>query len=234
MARRRKRSGDSRLVIGYIRVSKDDQALSPDAQRHEIEQWCKRHRRKLVEVHSEAISSRVSLEKRSKLLDAIAALPRNGAGGLLVWRQDRLARDVHKATMIERMVDDVGGRILATDGVGNDDTPEALMLKRMMQSFAEYERTVIAMRTKLALGVKKRRGQRHNCRAEYGKQWARGLAIDCPHEQRSIAFISSCRADKVSIVKICAGLNADRRRYRPRGRRWYPTTVYRIAQRLDA
>ncbi len=234
MARRRKKSGDARLVVGYIRVSKDDQALSPAAQLHELEQWCKRHRRKLVEVYSEAITSKVGLDKRHKLQDAIVALPRLGAGAILVWRQDRLARDVHQATMIERMVADVGGRILSTDGVGNDDTAESVVLKRMMQSFAEYERTVIAMRTKLALGVKKRKGQRHNCRAEYGKQWARGLAIDCPHEQRSIAFISHCRADKVSIVKICAALNSDKRRYRPRGRRWYPTTVYRIAQKLDA
>ena len=41
--RRNKRDADPKKVIGYIRVSTDEQALGPDAQRDALNAWCERH-----------------------------------------------------------------------------------------------------------------------------------------------------------------------------------------------
>ena len=54
MARRRnKRDTDPKKVIGYIRVSTDEQALGPDAQRHALNAWCERHDARLLAIHED-------------------------------------------------------------------------------------------------------------------------------------------------------------------------------------
>jgi len=47
-------------------------------------------------------------------------------------------------TKTERSRDTEAERIEAADGVGNGDSPEALLMRRMVDAYAEFERRLVA------------------------------------------------------------------------------------------
>ena len=157
MARRRlKRDTDPKKAIGYIRVSTDEQALGPDAQRAALNAWCERHDARLGAIYEDiGVSGASPLEKRPGLNDALDALVLEGAGVLLVAKRDRLARDVVIAAVVERMAQRVGARLLSADGTGNGDGPEDQLMRHLLSAFSEYERLLIGARTRAALRVRK-------------------------------------------------------------------------------
>ena len=78
MARRRKKEADPSLAVGYVRVSTDEQALGPIAQREALQAWCEAHGCRLCATFEDiGVSGGTGLERRPGLnlaLDALAAL----------------------------------------------------------------------------------------------------------------------------------------------------------------
>jgi DNA invertase Pin-like site-specific DNA recombinase len=219
---------DPRKAIGYLRVSTEDQALGPEAQLASLRQWATLHRVEIIEVMEDrGVSGAAPLEARPGLLAALAAMGRHGAGVLLVAKQDRLARDLVVAAMIERLVERNGGRILSADGIGAGDGPESALLRAMVRAFAEYERALIRARTSAALQAKRARGERAG-QVPWGYSLGpdgRSLVVE-PLEQGAIAEAKRLRAEGLSFSKIAGALAATG--FQPRGRYWHPQTVARI------
>ena len=218
-------------VIGYVRVSTDEQHQGPRAQRDALEAWCARHGAELVAVHEDrGVSGAAELDRRPGLLAALDALEAEGAGVLLVAKRDRLARDVMLAAMIERMADRAGATVTAADGAGEGSGPEALLLRRMVDAFAEYERAMIRARTRAALGAKRTRGERVGGVPLGARVAADGVHLEAdPGEAEALEIVRELRAAGVSIRAIAAELNA--RGVPARGERWHPTTVARLVRR---
>ena len=62
-------------AIGYIRVSKTKQEISPEAQLAAIEKWCNDNGADLIGVHSDiGVSGGAPLDKRVALLAAVGEL----------------------------------------------------------------------------------------------------------------------------------------------------------------
>ena len=218
-------------VVGYIRVSTDEQHQGPRAQRDALEAWCTRTGAELVAVFEDrGVSGAAELDKRPGLLAAVDALEEHGAGVLLVAKRDRLARDVMLAAMIERMAERAGAVVSAADGAGEGPGPEALLLRRMVDAFAEYERAVIRARTRAALGAKRTRGERVGAVPLGSRVAADGVHLDAdPGELEAIRIVRELRAAGLSIRKIADELEA--RGVPCRGKSWHPTTVARLLQR---
>ena len=146
-------------VVGYVRVSTDDQAISIEAQRERIAAWCTEKHLPLLFIHEDiGVSGGADLDKRPGLMAAIDMIGEGVA--LVAIKRDRLARETLHAAMIEQLVRRAGGKVRTCDGISDEDTPEAEMLKGMMDLFAQYERAVIRARTKTALAHKKVQGER--------------------------------------------------------------------------
>lgn len=222
----KKLATDPRKIIGYLRVSTDEQTLGPAAQRAALEQWAAGNGAELVAVFvDQGVSGGAALDKRPGLMAALAAVREHGAGVLLMAKRDRLARDTMLAAMIERMAERDGATVRTADGTGEGDAPESVLMRRIVDAFAEYERLLIRARTKAALAVKKARGERtgdipYGCR----------LAADGVHlegnasEQHVIEMVNQDRRSGLSLRAICAKLDATG--IQPRGgRRWHPQTV---------
>jgi DNA invertase Pin-like site-specific DNA recombinase len=154
-------------VVGYIRVSTDKQESSPAVQRDAIERWCREQGHTLKAVYEERVSGGAELDNRHILLDAINTL--NEGDALVVMRRDRLARDVMAAAMIERLVSRRGASIVAVDGTGNGNSPEAILMRRMVDAFAEYERAIIRLRIVNTKRHYKKRGAFLGGRVPYGQ-----------------------------------------------------------------
>jgi site-specific DNA recombinase len=169
-------------AIGYIRVSTEDQTLSVEAQRERLTVWCVERRVTLVAVHADVgVSGGAALDKRPGLMLAIDALTPGTA--LVAVKRDRFARDTMHAAMIERLVERQGATALTCDGAGEGDSPEAQMLRGIMDVFAQYERAVIRARTKTALAVKRDKDERISGRLPYGMH----LAADGVHLEANAA-----------------------------------------------
>ena len=84
-------------VVGYVRVSTDEQATSGlglDAQRVAIADECDRRGWELVEVFEDAGASGKSMAGRPALQEALNAVRSHRAGALVVAKLDRLSRSL--------------------------------------------------------------------------------------------------------------------------------------------
>jgi site-specific DNA recombinase len=194
----------------YLRVSTQDQAESGAglaAQLDACQRFAKSQDAALVAVfEDQGVSGAKGLEARPGLLDAIATLSLGDV--LVVAKRDRLGRDPIKVAMIESAVTRKGARIVSAAGEGTDgDDPASVLMRRMIDAFAEYERLLIGARTKAALGAKKRRRERTGS-VPYGYS----LAVDGVHldpvgdEQKVIAEARRLHAAGQSLRAIAREL----------------------------
>lgn len=234
-------------AIGYLRVSTDEQAESRaglEGQLHAIQGHCRKHSVTLKATYSdEGISGAANLDKRPGLLDAINAVGRGDV--LLVSKRDRLARDVVACAVVERMVAKRGGRVVSVAGEGtDDDDATSILMRRIVDAFAEHERLVIAARTRAALQAKRRRGERAG-RMPYGYTLADAAAspsrsraghpvalAPVPEQLAVVERIRRERAAGLSMRTIADRLTADGIPTATGSARWSHTTIQRIVGRL--
>jgi DNA invertase Pin-like site-specific DNA recombinase len=199
-------------ALGYLRVSTDKQAdsgLGLDAQRASVTACASRLRLPLHDVFVDAgTSGSLAIEDRPVLLEAVAALKRGDV--LIVAKRDRLGRDVIAVAMIERLVAKRGARIVSAAGEGTEnDDPTGMLMRRLIDSFAEYERALIAARTRAALQAKRRKGERVSGIIPFGYRLGddgRTLLAD-DQEQAAMAAIRALRAAGTSLRAVADELN---------------------------
>ncbi|MCC6808243.1 MAG: recombinase family protein [Deltaproteobacteria bacterium] len=210
---KRKSRANPKSAVAYLRVSTEEQRLGPEAQREAIERWAAAAGITIAAWHvDQGISGAAELDNRPALQAALDALTANGAGLLVVAKRDRLARDVVKAALIERLAEKAGARVVSAAGEGGDDMndPAALMMRRIVDVFAEYERALIRARTRAALAAKRSRGERTGT-VRFGYHLAsngRTLEVNAK-EQATIARVLELREANVSVRGIVARLAAE-------------------------
>lgn len=149
-------------VIGYIRVSTDDQADSGaglEAQRAAIREQCTRRSWDLIALHQDTASAR-SLAKRPGLTRALGDLDAGIAGALVVAKLDRLSRSLLDFSVLMERSRKKGWALVALDLGVDTTTPSGEMMANVLAVFAQFERRLIGQRTREALAVKRRQGVR--------------------------------------------------------------------------
>ena len=168
--------------IAYLRVSTEEQArsgLGLEAQREAIVT----HQSELDEVFTDDGYSG-SDPNRPALHQAIDALDEGDV--LVVAKRDRLARDVYFSAWIEKEVKRRGARIISAAGEGTDnDDPSNVLMRTIVDAFAEYERNLISARTAAAMAQKRKRGEKTGGDVPFGYRLLDGgrLAVE-PEEQK--------------------------------------------------
>lgn len=216
-----------RSAVAYLRVSTDEQSL--DAQRDACARWARANGAEIRAWHSdEGRSGSLEPEKRPGLLAALGDLARGEV--LLVAKRDRLARSVLVAATLERYVSRAGADIACADGVGNGSDPSDVLLRQLVDAFAQYELGMIRLRTGAALAAKKRRGERWTGVAPYGWKWGPAGSPPEPvtEEQDAILRAKALRAAGRSLREIGAVLHAEG--HRPRRGPWAPVKVKRLLE----
>jgi len=207
---KRVRPGSALVAVSYIRASKEEQRLSPEAQRASIEAWATREGIHVAAWHVDHVCSVTAVEERPALVKALAALREHGAGILLVAKRDRVARDVVVAATVDRAVASSGARVVSAAGEGNGDAPADQFMRGVIDCAAQYERGLIRARTKAALAAKSAKGERIGA-VPYGF----ALAVDGVHletdadEQAVIRRARELRAQGWSLREVAASLAHD-------------------------
>src|SRR4051812_44716704 len=179
------------------RVSTEDQAssgLGIEAQIHACREWARRAGLAVVGPFVDDVSGASGLGRRPGLLPAGPQLEAGDC--LVVAKRDRLGRDPIVVAMIESAVARKKCRIISAAGEGTEsDEPSAVLMRRMVDAFAEYERLIIKARTKAALSAKRRRGERTGQIPLGSQQAADGKTLESdPGEQRALAHMRQWRA----------------------------------------
>ncbi len=120
--------------------------LGPEAQRAALLRWAEARGLQLVAVHEDrGVSGAAPLDRRPGLLSALDSLEQHGAAYLVAAKRDRFARDVILAAQLERLVERQHGRLVSADGAGEGDSPEAELMRRILDAFGAFERELSAV-----------------------------------------------------------------------------------------
>lgn len=221
------------VVVVYIRCSTTEQKLSPDAQRAEIAAYAAKNGLTVAaEYIEQGVSGAAEISDRPQLVAAMNAVQANKAEGLLVLRQDRLARDAKVAGFVEYALAKGGAKVITADGSSDDSSPFAGMIRAMQVAMAEQERKLISTRTKAALSTLKGQGKRVSRFAPYGYSFTDdGQRVEHSQEQAVIATVKQLAGEgkgATEISRILSGKGIVNRN----GRVFSPVTMYQLMKKL--
>lgn len=209
-------------MIGYLRVSTDEQATSGlglEAQRETIQRYADTHGWDVV-WYEDAGQSGKNMD-RPALQAALQRLHPNpktrDVEGIVVAKLDRLSRSV---VNFGRMLELARARkwsLVAIDLGVDTGTPTGRLVANMMMAVAEWERDTIGERTSAAMQAAKRKGKHMGRRSTLSKASAERLL--------------KLREEGMSFPQIAATLNAEGVPT-AQGGAWHTSTVVRAHARL--
>jgi DNA invertase Pin-like site-specific DNA recombinase len=200
-------------VIAYVRVSTDEQADSRaglEAQRRAIAAECARRGWQIVQVIEDAGYSAKDF-KRPGVQEAMRALEASEANALVVAKLDRLSRSMLDFTAVMAKAHKQSWALVALDCAVDTTTPAGEAMANVLATFAQFERRLIAERTKAALAVKKAQGVRLGRPASIPEQLAKRIV--------------RMRSRGLTLQAICDTLNAERVPTPRGGAFWRPTSL---------
>ncbi len=200
----------SRAIV-YIRVSTDEQKIGIEAQRQVLGEYCRKRRHQIdAEYIDENVSGGLDIDKRPALLDVLDDLSNNPGTTLVVAKRCRLARDSYVAAMVYRLVNREKCTVECADGVANGNTPEDILLRGMLDLFAQYERELIRARTRAAMAAKKKRFEYTGGKVPYGYDMGDESRLKPnPDEQRNISRAKTLRRFGFSLNDIAVQMNRE-------------------------
>lgn len=196
-------------VIGYLRVSTTDQEHGIDAQRTAIRLEAERRGWNVIWLEDSGRSGK-SLD-RPAVREALAKLERGEAVALAVSKLDRLTRSVHDFSGLLSTASRQGWGLVMLDLGVDTTTPAGKLVANVVAAVAEWERDMIALRTREGLAAAK----------------AKGVRLGAPSRQdpSTVARINALRNDGMTYQAIADVLNGESVPLPAGGLRWYPASV---------
>ena len=163
------------MLIGYARVSKNEQDTSTQAQALQSA-GCE------MVFHEKASGGRWDRPELHRLLGQL----RKG-DVVVVWKLDRLSRSLKDVlTIMERVQQAKSGFRSLTEAI-DTTTPGGRMMMQMVGSFAEFEREMLRERTKAGLTSARREGRIGGRRSKLKPQQKKEIVRLVTKEQKTAA-----------------------------------------------
>ena len=229
-------------VVSYLRVSTDKQAdegLGLDVQRAAVKKWARTEGHRIVgEFVDQGVSGSNGIESRDALPDALGLLRDGSATGLIVYRLDRLARDLVLQEQLLAEVRRLGAEVFSTSAgesaylVDDPDDPSRRLIRQILGAVNEYERGMIRLRLRSGRARKAHVGGYAYGGPPFGFEASNGELVAVPEEQSVIDEVVALHGDGKSLRTIADDLN--QRGVPARRGRWHPSTVARIVRRASS
>lgn len=147
-------------AAAYLRTSTEDQELGIEAQKTQIQKWCVENKIQIDTWYiDQGVSGTVDPAQRPGFQQLLTRLDGEDLDYVIVSRLDRLSRITSMIGFIEFVAARAGARIITCDEkIDEPVSPEKQLLRTIVAGMAEYERSLISLRTKGALGAAKARG----------------------------------------------------------------------------
>jgi len=211
----------SLAVVGYVRVSTDEQTASGaglQAQRNAIEAEVLRRGWSLIATFEDGGMSGKSMDGRLGLQKALEAVERGDAAALVVSKVDRLSRSLADFANLMERSRRRGWALVALDLGIDTTTPSGEMMANVVASFSQYERRLVGQRTREALRVKR----------------SQGVLLGRPVTTSPTVVMDICGRynSGSSLAAIARDLNEQGTPTAQGGARWHASTVRNILKRV--
>lgn len=220
-------------AVIYARFSprrRADECTSNETQEQLCREYAERQGWEVCGVFAdEGVSGDTPIAQRPGLTAAIAAL--RAGDVLLVWRRDRLARDLVVDLDAEEEVKRRKARLVSVEGdpTKGANTATARFVRRMLAVTAAYEKELAAERTSLTHLAKQRRGKRVGRRAPYGTRLDPDdptRLVPDPVEIEAVHLAMALREEGLSNYRIAKRLDEEYpHACRAPSGKWDPKTV---------
>lgn len=225
-------------LVAYLRVSTDkqvEQGMGLTVQEQAVKAWAKANDCRLVAIYrDEGISGSNGVDTRIGLHQALRAIQDGEADGLILYKLDRLARQltIQEATLAQ--IWKHGGTVFTCDlGQVHKDDPDDPMrtaMRQMVGVFAQLERGMISARMRGGRSAKAQAGGYAYGAPAFGETARdRKLIVD-PAEAETVARIVELKGEGRSLREIADTLHVEGRPAK-RGGRWHPKTVASVLKR---
>ena len=221
-------------VIGYTRVSTAEQVdgFGLDVQDTKIREYCRAEGLRLVAmVSDEGQSGSNGLDDRLGLAKGLAMIERGDASALVVYRLDRLARDLLLQETIHARLETGGASVLSVSepAVDGDDATR-ILVRQLLGGIAQYERAIIRGRMMAGKAAKVAKGGYGGGRPAYGFKAEGGSLVADQDEAAIVDIVTKRRKSGASYRDVARALTEAGLTTRAGGP-WNPNQVRRIAQR---
>jgi len=228
----------------YLRVSTDGQAEGGqglEIQEAACRAWLRSGRHRLVEVCTDAgRSGAADVGHRPGLAHALALVDADLADGVLVYRLDRLARDMILQEQVLAELHRRGKELHSCSPAEDEhlvnapDDPTRALVRQILGAVAGYERQVVRMRLMAGRERKRLSGGFAGGGVPYGWASERGELVPVPAEQEALRMMRSLHRAGRSYRAIAAALEARQITSRAPSGKWSPNTIWGIIKREDA
>jgi len=168
----RNKKPDTLRLVGYVRVSTEDQAVngvSIDAQRERLEAYATAHGYQLIGIESDnGASGKIPPMKRAGLRRALETIGNGGADGIVFLKLDRLSRSVRDVLDLADAAKRQGWHLVSVQENIDSSTATGKMILTVLAALAEMERDQVSERTKAALDQVAREGRARSSRLPFG------------------------------------------------------------------
>jgi len=219
-------------IIGYCRVSTNNQKKEGtiSIQKQEIVEYCKKNNLELVKIFSDnGVSGTKELENRPGLASLILFLEKNKINKVLIYKLDRLARDLYIQEHIIRKLKDLKVELISIKEPNlNDNEPMRKAFRQFLGIISELEKNYITMRLSSGRMKKAKNGGFAGGSTALG-YITKGKKLYIDEEQTKIIkkIFYLRRYKKLSYGKIAKYLN-EKGTKSARGGTWHAGTVYYI------
>lgn len=223
------------VAIGYVRVSTIGQAVdgvSLDAQKERIQAWATANGYELAGIHVDAGLSGKRADNRPGLAAALDAVCKS-RGVLVVYSLSRMSRSTKDTLAIAERLQKSRAELVSLSERIDTTGAAGKMVFGMLAVLAQFERDVIAERTKTAMSHKRAKGERISRKIPYGFELAAdGVAlIEVPAEQKVLKLVAELRAAGESLRAIAAILTGQGIPTRDGGSTWKHSTIQGLLAR---
>jgi DNA invertase Pin-like site-specific DNA recombinase len=139
---------EDKMLIGYARVSTDDQNL--DLQRDALR----------LAGCEKIYEDRISGAKAARPGLAMALEVARAGDVLTVWRLDRLGRSLHDLILLGRKLDEMGIGLMSVQEKIDTSSSGGRLVFHMFVALAEFERNLVRERTQAWLSAARARGRK--------------------------------------------------------------------------
>lgn len=223
-------------LVAYLRVSTDRQAeegYGLPVQEAAIREWARTNKRRIIAWHRDDASG--TLAERDGWADVEHDIATKRAGGVVMFKLDRLARDMMIQETFMQAIWKLDGEVYSTAPNENNlrddpEDPTRKFVRRMFGLMAEYERDMIVLRMRRGRRMKATKGGFAYGSPEFGKRSVNKQLVKDPTEQATIRRLLELRRAGQSTRQVAAQLNAEGRTTK-RGRQWTSAGVSDVLRR---
>lgn len=218
-----------RLVVGYVRVSTDEQAregVSLEAQKRRVKAFATGTGREIGEIVTDDGQSAKSL-RRPGMQRILRGLRSGEIGTVIVLKLDRLTRSVRDLADLLETFDEYDTALVSVSEHLDTSTASGRLMLNLLASVSQWEREAIGERTAFALAHLRSQGKVYG-HVPFGYRRVGDKLAPVAKEQTALASIKAMQKSGASLREIARWLTDQKIRPRQNGKAWYAASVSRI------